>query len=233
MSGHVLADFPVWVPGVPSTYSNGEPEAIWKAILSQTLPAAPLTAAAHGMTADFLVPLSVWGREGNDLDNLCDPLCSILINQKGWLGGRRPNLMWYCVSKNPGAPSGARVAVHNDSPPSFKPEADAEIIHDVYSGPLPKNVQDPLLARWVESHRRCDGLWKRYHVLLQIEGKTLNIGDVAKDYGVKGIVDSLYPLLGGDAENPGDDRITMLQVEKGVMLPSGALRLVVWGQGSR
>lgn len=220
--------FPLWVHGIPSSYSNPPRDAAWRAALAMTLPFAPAIMGSQGIKADFVLLPADWSRKGNDLDNLCELLFSVLINARRWIGGRRPNLRWYRVSKKPGEPSGCLVDVVESMAPTFEPIGSLRILDDVYTGELPRNVRDPMLARWVESRSGLAAPRHAYSVLLQFESNTLNIGDIATGY-VKAVVDSLYPVLCGNPKEPRDWQITILQVERGISsLPSNGLRTCLW-----
>jgi hypothetical protein len=41
---------------------------------------------------DFAVAPAIGYAEGADLDNLCEPVFSVLANRLGWFGGSRPNV---------------------------------------------------------------------------------------------------------------------------------------------
>lgn len=221
--------FPLWIHGVPSSYSNPPRDATWKAALAKALPLAPGMIDCQGIKVDFVLLPADWSRDGNDLDNLCDLPFSVLINAKGWVGGRRPNLRWYRVSKQPGERPGCLVDLPKGTAPPFGPTWPRRILDDVYTGELPKNARDPVLARWVEPHRLSAGTGHDFSVLLQFGGGTFNIGDIATG-PVKGVLDSLYPILGGSPGKPEDWRITLLQVEKSIpSVPDEGLRICVWG----
>ena len=223
-----MGTFPVWVPGVPSPYANPPREGAWRRALAEHLPSPPPSTTGSGVVAEFVLSPSDRRGEGNDLDNLCEPLLSVLINAKGWVGGHRRGLNWYRVSKTQGSQSGCRVTVTEGPAPLFAPPAGGRVLDGIYPGELPRNAQDPVLSSWVESTRLLHRTFDRYEVFLQFESAILNIGNIATGR-VKAMIDSLHPVLGGDSVKPQDWRITRLQVERGVELQGGVVRLVVTG----
>jgi len=55
----------------------------------------------------FVVPGRVDGPP--DLDNLAEPGWSVLVNQLGWCGGRRPKVQWIGLTKQTGAATGCQI----------------------------------------------------------------------------------------------------------------------------
>ncbi len=212
------------VDGVPAGYSNPE-ERAWKAILSDCLSATDSRATPKGLTVDFRLKASQ-RREGTDIDNLCEPIFSVLVNQKGWFRARRSNIRWFRVQKWLSQSPGCSLLVLNcDALPL---EEKRVVFQDLYTGPLPKSARDTAFSYWLSAKiKRFDQL-ERCALGFEFADHRLNIGDIATGR-VKSLVDSLYPILGGLPGDPHDWRVNFLQVEKGVVdLPEQSLRLTVW-----
>jgi hypothetical protein len=64
--------------------------------------------------------------------------------------------------------------------------------------------------------------------LLRFGAQAINIGDIATGV-VKSLIDCLYPVLGGSAGDPADDRIDVLTVVKGAEgIPPGSVEVCLW-----
>ena len=64
-------------------------------------------------------------------------------------------------------------------------------------------------------------------VQIQFGSAAVNLGDIATGK-TKPIIDCLFPVLGGTSGDPDDDRISTLQVEKGVKeVPLDGVRIFV------
>jgi hypothetical protein len=151
---HLADELPApWlVRGVPVGYSSGAAERAWKIQIMSTVPAAPVTHAGHGLFADFRIAPPTAKSPGYDLDNLLDPVFSVVINSRGWFGGRRPNLRWVAARKETARETGVYLAVLTDPPDQWM-ESRVEVgINDVYRDHLPSSAAVDDYAIWVQRH---------------------------------------------------------------------------------
>src|SRR2546430_12610173 len=78
---------PWLVRGTPVGYSSGAAEQAWKAQIKSAVPLAPAAHAGDGLLADFRIAPPTAKSPGFDLDNMLDPVFSVVINGRGWFGG--------------------------------------------------------------------------------------------------------------------------------------------------
>ena len=167
------------------------------------------------MLLDFQVQSSQRGGQPFDVDNMCEPIFSAVINQLGWLGGKRPNLLWFRARRSLRTPSGCTIRLEQGGAPLFSPEGHRLVFRDVYTGPLPKGGTAPELPAWLAAFPNVPSATsKGVSIRLSFAGTKVNLGDVATG-AVKFTIDCLYPLLGGTAGAPDDWKVNTLQCEKG------------------
>lgn len=210
----IKPDREFWVQGNPATFSTGG-ERPWKETLNKTLPEPSLDLQERGLILEFnLADLMPQGQP-LDVDNLCEPVFSILINGKGWFNGKRPNLHWWRASKQQRTPTGCRIKLASTSPPSIQIPQHL-IFDDYFTGSLPRSARDPTMPKWICDRMRNTRIRKdsSYFVRLIFDNTRLNIGEIATGE-VKSTIDCLYPVIGGTAGNPEDWRIEAVQIEKG------------------
>ena len=201
-----------WVPGNPAPFAT-RGEKPWKETLLKNLPQRSSEIGERGLVLDFqLSDLAPLGHP-LDVDNLCEPVFSILINRKGWFGGNRGNMHWWCASKKQGLPSGSRIEIFSNSPSA---KLGQNIVFDKYwPGPPPRSARSPYMPAWIREvfHQREAHPDNFYFVRLAFDDANLNIGDISTGVA-KPTIDCLYPVIGGTAGSPEDWRISVLQVEK-------------------
>jgi len=204
-----------WVPGNPAPFAT-RGEQPWREALVLNLAQCPEGLDACGLSVDFyLADLAPLGHP-LDVDNLCEPVFSILINRKGWFRGKRPNLSWWRASKFLSSSTGCQIQVLLNNVPIIEVPRDAMFLHDdYYRGPLPVSATDPCMSMQVERKLSKHKTYSegQYFVSLRFDNANLNIGDIATGK-VKTTIDSLYPAIGGVRGRPDDWRISILQVEK-------------------
>jgi hypothetical protein len=123
----------------------------WKAQIMSTVPVAPVTHAGDGLFADFRIAPPTAKSPGYDLDNLLDPVFSVVINSRGWFGGCRPNLRWVAARKETARETGVYLAVLGD-PPDLWVESRVEVgLNDVYRDHLPSSAAVEDYAIWVQA----------------------------------------------------------------------------------
>jgi hypothetical protein len=196
-------------------YSSGAAERAWKERIMATVPAAPAAHAGGGLIADFRVTQPTATSPGFDIDNLLDPVFSVVINGRGWFGGRRPNLRWAAARKTVGVDTGLYLAVLED-PPQLWAQSEIEVgLDDVYQGLLPTAAAVEDYTAWVQSHmlrRLPDG---PVGLRLDFTDDGVNLGDVGTGRA-KVLIDGLWPVLGGQPGAPDDGRVTALILRKGI-----------------
>lgn len=220
-----------FIHGIPAGYSTRR-EQEWKETIAAQAPSATLAGLEVGIDLRFsLLTLTPRGMS-LDVDNLCEPAFSVLVNRLGWFAGARPKIQWWRAAKEVADPPGCLVSVSTEvAPPRLTASADWE---EVYEGPLPTSARSPEAARWAADvrHRHAPG-WTPVSCTLYLgfSDRSLNLGDIATGR-VKSFVDCLYPLLGGRVGAPADDRVVCLIVEKGVEhLPPHGVMVSLWSHG--
>jgi len=193
----------------------------WKRAVLAHVPDAPAITSQTGLAIEFAIP----DPHKQDLDNLAEPVLSVVVNQRGWFGGRRPNLQWLALSKAPGDALGCRIIPLDEAPVDWLPD-DLAVIDEIYLGPLPTSARSVEFAAWATE--RCTmGGDVRYAAAISFGGRR-NLGDIATG-AVKPIIDCLWPLWGGSPRDPHDwrlDRLLLTQCCEDV--PSEAIMISVW-----
>lgn len=168
---------------------------------------------AEGIIAEFRLQTFEHNGKPFDIDNLCDPLFSILVNKKWWFGGKRQNIKWWRASKVIDTNTGCNLQLLSYS--STEMSMNNLIFNEIFEGPLPTNAKDYSTIERISSKIIDSKVMGWYLVNLQFGSRNLNIGEIATG-PVKSTIDCLFPLLGGSIGKPEDWRIVVLQVEKGV-----------------
>jgi hypothetical protein len=166
-----------------------------------------------GIDLEFHLHLTDGDPRVPDVDNLCEPEFSVLVNKLGWFGGKRPNICWWRARKIFGEKSGCKMRLFSGSPPRFHWKPNQLIMDSVFK-------QSFLLSSSIMRSSTLLSNW-RYHLLLQFGDSSLNLGDIATGV-TKAIIDRIFP-------HPHDKWIIDLQVEKGVSnVPSAEVRVMLW-----
>ncbi len=215
-----------WVSGTPATFST-QKEKAWKEALSHQLPSPHLKPLAQGIVLHFGISGPPTGPLAADVDNLCEPVFSVLVNKKRWFGGSRPNVRWYRATKFYAPETGCHIDVLPFQPGGAQHNQRETLLNETFPGPLPRRATDPLLAEWAIQAAIAREEAERYSVRLRFGGMKVNIGEIATG-PVKSCIDCLYPIIGGAAGKPEDWRVDELHVEKGSDgIPEGAVGIVV------
>ena len=216
----LLAEF--WIPGVPAPYST-QRECRWKETVEREIPRRHGTIVETGVDLKFHLTGAHTDPWVPDLDNLCEPVFSILVNRLGWFGGKRPNIRWWRASKRYEGETGCRVRLWSGAVPQFGWGSDRLVVDAVFKGPLPHSAQDERMLSWSRSlqpNQHPLTSWS-YCLLLRFGDSSLNLGDVATG-AVKSTIDCLFFSA--------DDRwVTDLQVEKGIAgIPKTGVNVLLW-----
>ncbi len=201
------------VPGVPATFATAR-EAAWREALSRHIPPAGNIPASSHMAIEFRVPNDLRAGHPFDLDNLCEPVFSVVINQLGYCGGGRPNLRSWFATRSINPDAGCTISF---TAPAESPHLPGRVlVSDTYQGSLPKSARDTVVAEWLQRNQSPapPQFNSRFAVALRFGSDHVNIGDIATGK-VKSLIDNLFPVVGGTAGAPEDWRINVLDVEKG------------------
>jgi len=214
-----------WIPGIPATFATAA-EKVWREALDWAIPQVPGGRTFTGVELAFSVEGDLRGGQPYDLDNLCEPVFSALVNRKRWFDGRRQNIQWWLATRTLASPIGCRLrlaATPLDRAPRGKP-----LFSGIYRGEFPRGASDTRIADWLRAagisaprHR------SRFAVSLEFGSAAINLGDIATG-PVKSVIDNLFPIVGGVMQAPEDWRIARLRVHKGVSeLESDAVRITL------
>lgn len=203
---------PFFIKGEPATFATTS-EKVWKQILDSDIPLCQGVNKYSGIALRFTLSSPTRNGHSFDLDNLVEPVFSVLIGKKRYFSGRRTNLLWWCAKKNIGTPAGVEIELSGGSP--LIRIKGTEIFKGEYNGELPKSATSKAaLSSWLLSQgfkeRRHEN--ERYGIHL-IFPEEINIGEIATG-AVKATIDCLWPIIGGKPGAPEDWRIEELMVEK-------------------
>jgi hypothetical protein len=201
-----------FVAGRPAPFATAG-ERPWKEALAAAL-ASSSAPSAHGsvLELDFAVAPTTGYARGADLDNLCEPVFSVLINRLGWAGGRRPNIQAFRARKSLIEPTGCRVRISTERWRESWIEGPT-LLDAVSRGPLPFSARDEGFANWVNGAMvRPAEPQTVTAVELRFAGP-VNLGDIATGR-LKNVMDCLYPVLGGRLGAPNDARVVALEASR-------------------
>jgi hypothetical protein len=167
------------------------------------------------MLLDFRVQSEQRGGQLFDVDNMCEPVFSVVINQLGWLGGRRPNLRWFSAVRSVATTPGCAISIQEEPPPKVRPEGRRLAFSETYTGPLPTKGSAPEIPAWLAAFSDGEGIERNdLAIRLSFARTRLNLGDIATGV-VKSTIDCLFPIIGGTVSDPDDWKVSVLQCEKG------------------
>jgi len=217
-----------WMPGNPATFATAG-EKPWKLILARHIPTSS-GSTVYGLDMQFFLKSISPRGHPVDIDNLCEPVFSVLINQLQWFNGKRNNIQWFCASKTQSPDSGLKLTLFTK--PSIEINLGevklTPVFEQVYTGNMPNSASDTVFARWVDKHTTGHLSLANVTVLLRFGDVRINLGDIATGK-LKPILDGLYPLLGGNPGAPEDWKIQTLAVEKGTRnLTPNSVSVTVW-----
>ena len=216
------------VAGVPSGFANGPPERRWKEAPEEALTPHRPDGDERALRLRFILPPVAPGRRGADLDNLIDPVLSVLVGKLGWFGHRRPSIGGIEATKERGSEPGCELELLAGLEPSTAVEK--PLLDAVYEGALPRSARDELFTDWVRARvlaeRRPDGPGG-IGVSLVFGDPRTNLGDIATGRP-KNVIDCLWPLLGGRAGAPHDHLVTTLRLSRGDSLGGTGVQVTIW-----
>jgi len=200
---------PFFIKGEPATFATTS-EKVWKQILASAIPLCQGVNKYSGIALRFTLSSSTHNSQPFDLDNLVEPVFSVIIGEKGYFSGKRTNLLWWYAKKNIGTPAGVEIELSGGSP--LIRIKGTEIFKGEYAGELPKSATSEALSSWLISQGFRERRHERYGIHL-IFPERINIGEIATG-AVKATIDCLWPVIGGKPGAPEDWRIEELMVER-------------------
>lgn len=222
--------FPIQILGIPATYSTAG-EKGWKAALQQSI--LPCSGkVVQGITMEFSLPLPTSENREKDIDNLCEPVFSVVAGSLDWFRGSRPNIKWWRATKDYTQPYGLDLVMESEAPSKMANEFGRPFFDEVYSGELPfavKGIKDIPFIEWLK--KKSSGVIQsncQFAVCLRFGGTDVNIGEIPTGT-VKRVIDCLSPIIGTNRGHSNDRLVSVLQVEKDVSeLSTGILGVCVW-----
>ncbi len=218
-----------WVSGIPATFAT-KGEIPWRKALECSICSIPIPSNENfGLDLKFILPTLAPNNQPLDIDNLCEPVFSVLINKLGWFGGKRPNIKWWRAMKICGQPSGLQLSAKKMIHLKMTRVFGNLLFEGVYEGELPCKATDNQIPSWLNSLKEFESPQNndRFVIRLQFGGLKVNIGNIATGE-VKSIIDCLYPVIGGLKGKPEDWRVDILQVEKGTTNLNDSVRISIW-----
>ena len=190
-----------FVSGRPASFATTG-ERPWKEAIATSLAAMQPDPLGSFLELDFAVAPAIGYAEGADLDNLCEPVFSVLANRLGWFGGSRPNVRAFRARKSLVEPTGCRIRITDSRWTDPWREGQA-VLDGTYADELPRSARDETFAAWVTGTMlrpaRPSGA---IAVDLEFAGP-VNLGDIATGR-LKNVIDCLYPVIGGRPGAPDD-----------------------------
>jgi len=219
------------VRGHPATFATRR-EVEWKESLASQVPGLSMDGREKGVGLRFILPTLTPAGHPLDVDNLCEPVFTVLVRKAGWFAGGKTNIQWWWASKEVGAEHGCEITVYSDSAPDI-PEGPPDW-DQTYTGVLPSCATSPEVALWawqLRSERGIDWTPDTCSLFLGFSSPKVNLGDISTGV-VKAFIDCLYPWIGGTAGAPDDHRISRLIVQKGAHgLSHDSVNVKLWASG--
>ncbi len=200
-----------FVAGNPASFATAA-EAAWKLALHEQLAAETPDAVANFLELDFGVSSRIGYPLGPDLDNLCEPVFSVLVNRLKWCSGSRPAIRGFRATKRLASPTGCRIRASRDGWVTNAPQGRV-LLDATYAQPLPHSARDSTLAGWVSTEMTGPPRSGACFAVALIFTSPLNLGDIATGR-LKNVIDCLSPVIGGTQGSPADDRILQLEATK-------------------
>ncbi len=212
----------ITILGEPYTFATAG-EIPWRQTMIESIP-EKFNGEYSGVELKFHYVPSIHGQP-LDVDNLCEPVFTILVGKKKYFGGKRGNIQWFRAEKIPDVKGKLELELSESIP---EIQMNFLIFDEIYEGDLPKSATDKEFAEFIKNHTE-----KRLRendecaVKIQFNSRNVNLGNISSG-AIKPIIDCLYPVLGGIVGAPDDHMIRTLLVEKGVNnVPQGSVRIMI------
>ncbi len=226
--GRLMERVAIHVTGIPATFATAG-ERPWKDALANQIPQATVQAGLCGIVLRFQLRTLTPNGMPLDVDNLCEPVFSVLVNRQRWFGGRRPNIAWWHARKSHDATTGCDILLTDEglaTLPNTPPD-----VSGIYDGPLPRSAKSIELADWskmLPGRERIETGRSPLAVRISFGTARINLGDIATGV-LKSVIDCMYPIWGGLPGRPNDHRISQIWVEKAVGgLTATQIAVQVW-----
>jgi hypothetical protein len=168
--------------------------------LDSIIPLCPPEKKYKGVALRFTLSSSTHNGHPLDLDNLVEPVFSVLVGKKGYFSGNKANILWWYTKKEISNPAGVEIEVSEDNP-SINING-KEIFKGEYHGDLPKSATSEDLPKWLISYgfskRKYEGFW--IHLIFPERTKIKEIATGT----VKSTIDCLLSIVGGKPKTPED-----------------------------
>ena len=162
------------VSGHPATFAT-KGERPWKEALERQIPLSDGTGSERGVIVDFRLGALEPHGQPLDVDNLMEPLLSVLVNRRGWLGRARPSIQWWRATKTQRADQGCDIDILEGSPPAdLFVNASAWLLNETYHGDLPRNAKNEVFASWADRQAPRLGRGRGYYHLNLVFGGGFN-----------------------------------------------------------
>lgn len=150
--------------------------------------------------------------EGADLDNLCEPVFSVIANRLGWFGGSRPNVRSFRARKTLAESTGCRIRITSELWDGSWFEGEV-LLDGSFTATMPRSARDEIFAGWVaRTMTRPASPFGSLAVELSFAGP-VNLGDISTGR-LKNVIDCLYPVIGGRPGAPSDARVRVLEATR-------------------
>lgn len=220
-------DNAVFIPGEPATFAT-RMEKPWKETLSAYLRHVPN--AGNMVDLTFHLSPNRFSSRGYDLDNLCEPVFSVLASGLGWFGGRQAGIRgWRAVKAVSDTPGLSLRQVHEI--PTM--HSLSHILFDqVYRGALPRSARSPEIPAWLQSFSGLPAPRGLLGLAMDFTNTGRSIASIPVGL-VKHAVDCLYPIIGGRVGGP-DDHLIGEMAARRLEDVSGtpSIRFVLWSMGN-
>ena len=215
-----------WVSGFPATFATTR-EKVWKQQIRQTLSGKEYYGNSVGLK--FVFSERNYEKFKFDIDNLCEPIFSVLTSSLHWFSGSRKNITLWTARKCIGKEQG--LLIRNIGPNTLLMPSSPPLFDEVYEGVLPTNATEEAIPSWIIGLGQFK-VTKKCSVRLIFEKTSVSIATISSGK-VKPIIDCLYPIIGGDPGKPKDEIIEWLTVERvSNSRKRAAVRITIWNEPS-
>lgn len=213
----------IWVEGRPATFATrGEPA--WKDSIA--LKIGNRGGANNALEMDFHIHERYLTLTGFDLDNLCDPVFTVLASRLQWFGGRQSSITGWTAGKSYGLKEG--VLLNNPERISLDVALDRIIFDSVYQGVFPKSALDPEIPAWFNAMASVPRVSGPCGLALLFGPAKLSIASLSGGV-VKHVMDCLFSILGGKPGTPHDHLVYEMRVAKNCsLLLAHEIRIVLY-----
>lgn len=214
---------PIWIQGDPATFATSK-EKQWKEQVLTRLSSVPVNSCSLDM--EFRLSEANGEKRGYDLDNLCDPIFSVLTSQLGWYEGKQTNIQRWRAIKRINAEAGLLIQPLKDIEESV--DQSSILIDQKYDGILPKSATSYELPLWLKSLEKIPKVYQSCSISLTLVNINRSIASLS-DGLVKHVIDCLYLILGGHPGDPDDHKINELVVKREKIEGKGSyIHLIIW-----